>query len=627
LRAAGQETLLPGAEASGQQAAPVAAPPADQAAALGESVAIPPVKQAYDERRFQRRMSGEETCLACHSSYNFVKRLPDGSTRSLWLDSDEFHKSVHAQFTCQTCHTNIDVSGHRLVSMDVAAQRTDEITKEKGNGGATEPAPEAQELKLGEDFTITVALDACLHCHPREYELYKNSVHGEARLSGKNPDAPFCIDCHGSHYILPKDNDFSRTNPANIPSTCLECHDQKNIKIRAGLERDVGESFKESFHGKRGQLGGIEVAVCNTCHGTHDIYRPSDPRSMVNRERIAKTCGRCHDGAQLNFASAFTHSTVSPTEQLGLYIMKQVYKWVIFLLIAQFILFAGLDIYRHVRAGRLKPLGGKQSGAVNLLEGTGGAQAVGQPRGRARIYERFNIHHRIQHFIMAFSFTALVVTGWPLRFPELRASQLASAIVGGVDSIGIIHRCFGVMLIVVSIYHIVYLVLQFVRGKRSVAILPSIVDAKEALGDILYWFGLRPHRPRFSRYNWIEKVEYYAVVWGTAVMILSGAVIWVPTFATKALPAWVVSASVIFHGYEALLAGLAIFLWHFYWVHLHPEVYPMSTVWLSGKLTEEQMEHHHPRELEMLQQRSGANADATGPAASGANGPGEGDQP
>ena len=550
--------------------------------------------EVYDEQRFVRHISGTETCLICHGSYNFVVAREGSPRHSLWLNTEVFLQSVHAKIGCNACHRNIDEHGHRLATRGEAVERMLQLGQQNGvgtNGKPAEPSPE--DLPFGRDFTVTVALDACIQCHQKEFDAYRNSVHGEAKLSGLNPDAPFCTDCHGEHYILPRENELSRTNPANIPSTCLECHSQSDIKARAGLQRDVGTSFEQSFHGKRGMLGGVEVAVCNTCHGTHDIYRPNDPRSMVNREKIAKTCGECHDGAQLNFASAFTHSSVSRTEQVGLYVLKQVYKWAIFMLIGMFVLFAALDIYQYWRRG-----GFKRASAESDKETA--------PRKRSKVYERFNLHQRIQHFIMAFSFTALVMTGWPLRFPELRASQLASSLFGGVGVIGVMHRAFGIMLVVVSLYHLGYLALAFIRGKRSVAMLPSIVDAKEGLGDVQYWLGLKKHRPRFSRYNWIEKMEYYAVLWGTAVMILSGIVIWLPTFATRYMPAWVVSASVIFHGYEALLAGLAIFLWHFYWVHLHPEVYPMSLVWLTGKLTEEEMEHHHPRELQMLRDKQTA---------------------
>lgn len=225
---------------------------------------------------------------------------------------------------------------------------------------------------------------------------------------------------------------------------------------------------------------------------------------------------------------------------------------------------------------------------------------AGTSKAPARLYERFNIHHRIQHALNAFSFTGLIMTGWPLKFPEVPISQWLAALVGGPTHIGYIHRGLGVMLIAVSVYHVIYLAWMFMRGHRSLAVLPVINDAREALGDIAYFFGLREHRPRFGRYNWVEKFEYFAVAWGTIVMALTGLVIWVPSYAALHLPNWVINASVIIHDYEALLAGLAIFLWHYYWVHLHPDVYPMSTVWLHGMLTEAEMEHHHPRELDQI---------------------------
>lgn len=250
----------------------------------------------------------------------------------------------------------------------------------------------------------------------------------------------------------------------------------------------------------------------------------------------------------------------------------------------------------------------EQSAAITPAEQAPGTSAA----GRQRVFERFNLHHRIQHFFMAFPFTMLIVTGWPMRFPELTVSKFGCSLVGGVEVVGILHRIFGIMLIAVSVYHVVYLVVMFLRGHRSVAMLPSIVDAKEAWGDIQFFLGLRDKRPRFSRYNWIEKFEYYAVIWGTVVMILTGIIIWIPQLATQYLPSWAVPASVIIHGYEALLAGLAIFLWHFYWVHLHPGVYPMSMVWLTGKLTEDEMEHHHPRELEMLDTKDGKQTTEAG---------------
>lgn len=555
--------------------------------------------EQFDSRRFVRHLSGTETCLVCHGNYNPEVLDAPGKVRSLWIDSRLFLQSSHARLGCKACHKNIDKFGHQ--GEGIAAGTIDCApchTAEQKSTPAQRAAHQQQmETRSGYDMTQTIAISACIGCHEKEYEQYKRSVHGQSMQTHGVEGVPFCINCHGMHYILPSDDPRSATNPLNVPSTCLNCHAQADVKLRAGLTLSVAESYESSFHGKRSELGYQSVAVCTTCHGSHEIYAPSDPRSMVNRARVAQTCGECHEGAQLNFAAAFTHKTVSPKEQLGLYILQQIYSWVIFLLIAQFALFALLDIYRNYRMRK----------AVRELHAAQAAAGVEDTTAPARrVYERFNLHHRIQHFFMAFPFTMLVVTGWPLRFPELPVSKLMSSWVGGPIVIGIMHRTFGVTLILVSLYHIGYLLLKFARGKRSVAMLPSWRDAQEALGDVLFWLGLRKRRMDFGRYNWIEKVEYYAVVWGTAVMILSGLVIWVPTVAARFLPSWAIPASVIVHGYEALLAGLAIFLWHFYWVHLHPSVYPMSSVWLTGKLTEAEMEHHHPRELERLREAQAA---------------------
>jgi hypothetical protein len=310
----------------------------------------------FDPDRFHRHLSGVETCLLCHGSYNLIVRRPEEGRHSLWVNSDLYLGSVHAKLGCDSCHTNIDQYGHRLASSGPVSSQcgpchtdetTEELSEEEARAGL-----EQMKTQAGIDMSLSVALSNCVGCHEEEYEAYRESVHGQSVIHHEESDAPFCMDCHGIHYILPAEHERSKTNPNNIPSTCLACHDQADIKARAGLSKSIGESFGDSFHGKRGELGGMAVAVCTNCHGTHAIYGEDDPRSMVNRTQIAKTCGECHEGAQLNFATAFTHQTVSPTEQKGLYILEQIYKWAIFLIIAQFVFFVALDIFQRHRHGR-----------------------------------------------------------------------------------------------------------------------------------------------------------------------------------------------------------------------------------------------------------------------------------
>ena len=281
------------------------------------------------EQRFVRYISSVESCLLCHGSYKITTGREGDPRHSLWIDSDLFLQSVHSRLGCTACHVDIDSHGHRLVE-----EETQQLSAKAVTNGA--------------------ALQACINCHPKEYALYKTSIHGVDVLNRKESAAPFCTDCHGSHYILPATDERAWTYPANVPATCLKCHGELTIQQRFGLTKDVGGTFKTSFHGMRNEIGSTTVAVCTSCHGVHDIYASADPRSRVNAANVSETCGQCHEGAQLNFAAAFTHRSVNAKEQVGLYIMKQIYMYLIILVIGQFIVFIGLDLFRGFTRRRAK---------------------------------------------------------------------------------------------------------------------------------------------------------------------------------------------------------------------------------------------------------------------------------
>ena len=221
------------------------------------------------------------------------------------------------------------------------------------------------------------------------------------------------------------------------------------------------------------------------------------------------------------------------------------------------------------------------------------------PTGQ-RYFMRMNIHLRLQHWLLVLSVLGLVCTGWPLRFPALAVSRIVCWLCGGVEMLGLIHRTLGGVLIGVVVYHALHLLLMYRAGYRRPTVLFCRADAREMWEDILWFVGRRAQPPRFGRYNWKQKFHYFAATAGTLIMIASGLVLWYPTLVTRLLPAWVVTFSVIVHDYEALLALLAILFWHFYWVHLNPDAYPMSMVWLNGVLSEDEMRKQHPRELEEL---------------------------
>ncbi len=236
--------------------------------ASGELALAQPPQSAppNEEQRFVRYLSGWETCLLCHGSYNILTDRDGDAKHSLWIDSNLFQQSVHSRLGCVACHTDIDDHGHRLLEEELQKIPAKSVTK-----GA--------------------AMQACITCHQAEYEQYKTSIHGVDVMNREESDPPFCTDCHGSHYILPASDERAWTNPANVPATCLKCHAEATIQQRFGLTKDVGGTFKESFHGMRSEIGSKSVAVCTSCHGSHDIYAAADPRSKVNAANVSKTCG------------------------------------------------------------------------------------------------------------------------------------------------------------------------------------------------------------------------------------------------------------------------------------------------------------------------------------------------
>jgi cytochrome b subunit of formate dehydrogenase len=76
-------------------------------------------------------------------------------------------------------------------------------------------------------------------------------------------------------------------------------------------------------------------------------------------------------------------------------------------------------------------------------------------------------------------------------------------------------------------------------------------------------------------------------MWGTVVMAVSGLLLWFNSFALRNLPTWVTDAATAIHFYEAILATLAIVIWHFYMVIFDPDVYPMDLAWLTGRTNAE----------------------------------------
>jgi cytochrome b subunit of formate dehydrogenase len=243
------------------------------------------------------------------------------------------------------------------------------------------------------------------------------------------------------------------------------------------------------------------------------------------------------------------------------------------------------------------------------------------------------VSERIQHWLLLASFTILVLTGFALRYPEAWLFEGIRRFSGVLfEWRGIAHRIAGVVLVAASIYHVGYLTLT-ARGREFFRdISPRRGDLRDIGNALRYYLGGTRERPRFGRFSYIEKSEYWALVWGTVVMAATGTVLWFQDafIALLSKLGWDAARSI--HVYEAVLATLAILVWHLYFVIFNPDVYPMNLAWLKGTLSEEEMREEHPLELEAIQGRrreekgTGAQAGASpaSPAAAAGDPPEKG---
>ncbi len=215
-------------------------------------------------------------------------------------------------------------------------------------------------------------------------------------------------------------------------------------------------------------------------------------------------------------------------------------------------------------------------------------------------FVRMTLAQRIQHVVLFTSFFTLVLTGLPLVFPNAGLIHKLFFFPNSFWLRGVIHRVAGVTLISVGFIQIVYVILSPHGNRDFHKLLPTPQDALDALNLFLSNLGLRDERPKFGKFNFIEKFEYWALSWGIFVMAATGLMLWFNEAAIALFPIWVLDIVRIVHGFEAILAFLAIIIWHMYNVHLNPEVFPMSKIWLTGKISKKELIEHHPLEYEEI---------------------------
>jgi len=240
-----------------------------------------------------------------------------------------------------------------------------------------------------------------------------------------------------------------------------------------------------------------------------------------------------------------------------------------------------------------------------------------------KFFIRFGKNFRFQHIVLLISTVMLILTGVPLKFPKNSISQFVIELFGGAAGARSVHHFFALGLIFIGIYHLIYSFWSSRGRKDFYELLPSLKDFSNLFNQLKYYLGFRKEKVKYGRFSYVEKFDYWAVYWGLIMMIGTGAVMWLfqgkfepvifgeidLSFGPDMITNSVYAIAREMHSDEALLATLVIIGWHFYNVHLNPHKFPMSKVWLNGKMTEKEMLEEHPLEYEEIIKHKQENKD------------------
>lgn len=518
----------------------------------------------------------EKAPLACSSCHDQAEKLA---------------KSAHTGLTCDTCHEQHEQYPHpagipkpvcTTCHQDQAGEYASGVHGQAvKNGNAAAPDcgmchGSAHELLPPKSQTFRMAVpDTCGMCHADVAAQFRSSVHGQALARGVT-EAPLCTDCHGEHNILKHTNEASPVSRANIRDTCGSCHGDVRLTRKFGLPADRLVSFDSSFHGLAAKSGSQTVANCASCHGVHNILRSSDAKSMVNAKNLPQTCGQCHPGAGTRFAISQVHLAEGRGEPPATRWVREFYLLIIPVTLGLMLLHNAGDWVRKLIRLRFRE---------------------GRPRRSAVLAEahtgpRMLPFERLQHAILAISFLVLVGTGFALKFSGQWWARPVLMMEGTISMRSLVHRIAAVVFLAVAFTHLISLIANRKLREHWKQMLPKANDAREALSGFAYNLGLGSEPPARSSHSYIEKAEYWALIWGTAVMAATGLLLWANNLAMRFLPKLWLDVATSIHFYEAILAAAAILIWHFYSTIFDPDVYPLDTSFLTGH---RQDEEEHPQ--------------------------------
>ncbi len=484
-----------------------------------------------------------DTCGKCHQSEDLTD-APGIAKRKL---IERYHSSIHWKrleegrpaASCSDCH------GHHTIL----------------------PTSDPQS-----SVTRTEQIKTCGKCHGTIATEFSTGSHGSALLAG-NLDVPSCTTCHGDHDMTSLKTQKTGQRDLAAVAICIWCHGNKRMMERYALDTAPVESYMSDFHGmaQRGSLGA--VATCADCHEAHYCLPSGHERSRMHISNRGAACGECHGESSDTFVMSFTHKKAAKEPQWV------VVKWVTVIYVVLILVTIG-GMLLH-----------------NSIIWTYFVRRKYRYQKKRGVVVRMSAFERFWHWAMLIAFILLAVTGFALSFSETAAVKWVYELGFTESARAFIHRLFAVVLIVDSLlFGWMMLFTRSGRRKWLWGMMPRWQDFKDFHGTMAYHLFSRKEKPRFAIFNYAEKAEFWALWWGTAVMALSGLVLWFSVELPADAPKWLVPVAKVVHYYEAVLAVLSIIVWHFFHTVFHPEEYPLGTSFLTGRLSPEEAEERFTHE-------------------------------
>lgn len=522
-------------------------------------------------------------CMSCHQYENFGRIDENGVFHNYYIDAEKFQNSIHGTLTCTACHGDITNIPHnpKPVPVDCGqACHLEEPFSQKpfSHSGIAKSINNSIHGKKGNDNDKDKPV--CKSCHVNHVfkEYHENIVAQKAEN---------CMACHEGEqfsvalrHIEVFGGDLSYWNQKNKISICVNCHANADIQRKTQEVGEIDEvaSFLKTFHGVGYSFGDEAVPVCSDCHSYHNVFPQSDVRSKIHPLQLSKTCtsSGCHEGASDSFISGSMHFRYTGYQAKILKYIRLIWTSLIIGVIGFMILHNFADFFRsreHIKKH-------------------------GYPKAAraGKAYLRLTKAERVSHIIMFVTFTLLAISGAMLWLPRERMLWLPQWFFQN-ELRNWIHRIAAIGMFLVSFYHIGYAI--FTKRGRFLLfqMFPKLIDATTFMQNMMFLFRLRSTPPKFGHFNYSEKMEYWAFAWGSFVMGGTGIILWFENLGPKF---WV-DVSRLIHSLEAILAVLAIVVWHFYLVHWKPGKWPMSNAWITGVISEDEMKEEHLARWEELE--------------------------